>query len=241
MSIRCARVRGERLSPLCLLVVLVCLLPASACSGSEKPTYLALGDSFATGARRLQAEPGYVAALLLLPARQTKNDMRSVSEAVVGETTTSVHDRRRPARQSPGRAAIPQPGQRPHERRLRHNHRHRHQRHPRLVLAGQPCAPADRAQRPGLRLPPPTPPSTRPTQNLTAILRAVRVAAGPDVKMFVLNCFNSYSGTGKPSKRREDMLLPAAQPEDQPPSPLSPTSMRRSSTPSTPSRAKATS
>jgi len=45
-------------------------------------------------------------------------------------------------------------------------------------------------------------------QNLTAILRSLRIAAGPDVTIFVLDYFNSYSGTGKPLEEVEDIILP---------------------------------
>ena len=46
------------------------------------------------------------------------------------------------------------------------------------------------------------------SENLTAILRALRVAAGPDVRIFVLDYFNPYSGTGQPLDVAADAVLP---------------------------------
>ena len=45
--------------------------------------------------------------------------------------------------------------------------------------------------------------------NLPVILRALRVAAGQDTRILVLDYFNPYSGSGKPLDEVGDAALPA--------------------------------
>lgn len=201
MSIRLGPMKRR----LCLLAVLVCLLPASACSGSEKPTYLVMGDSFATGLGASKSNLGYVPLFYSFLHDTTKKDMTLVSEAVVGETTASA-------------IATGQLGKALAELRFRNQ-----DTDPTndvtvitldlgindvdtLVRAGQPCAPPIAPNDPGC-VSAANATVNEAGDNLTAILHAVRVAAGPDVKIFVLNCFNSYSGTGLPIEATQDMLV----------------------------------
>ncbi len=188
-----------------LLVVLVCLLPIVACSGSEKLTYLALGDSFATGLGASKADLGYVPLFYSYLRENPKQDLSLVSEAVVGETTASA-------------IATGQLGKALAELRFRNQ-----DKDPTnnvivitldlgindvnaLVPAGQPCAPPVAPNSSGCV----SAANARvdaAEQNLTAILHSLRVAAGSDVKIFVINCFNSYSGTGQPIEATLDALV----------------------------------
>jgi lysophospholipase L1-like esterase len=189
----------------CIFIALGCLLPASACSGSEKLTYLAMGDSFATGLGASKPNLSYVPLFYSFLRDKNKQDMTLVSEAIVGETTTSA-------------IATGQLGKTLAELRFRNQ-----DTDPTndvtvitldlgindidgLVLANQPCAPPIAPSNPGC-VAAANATVTAAEQNLTAILHAVRVAAGPDVNMFVLNCFNSYSGTGLPIEATQDMLV----------------------------------
>ncbi len=189
----------------CLLVVLICLLPAFACSGSEKPTYLVMGDSFANGLGASKPSLGYPSLFYSFLRDTTKTDMSLVSEAVDGETTSSA-------------IATGQLGKALAELRFRNQDSDPTNNVLVITLdlgtndidsltrAEQPCAPPVA----------PTDPAcvsaadstvTAAQENLTAILHAIRVAAGPNVKMFVFNCFDAYSGTGIPIEATQEMLV----------------------------------
>jgi lysophospholipase L1-like esterase len=187
------------------LAVLVCLLPASACSGSEKLTYLALGNSFATGSGASKASAGYVPLFYAYLRNTAKMDLSLVSEAVVGETTTTA-------------IATGQLSKALAELRFRNQ-----DKDPTnnvtiitldlgindvdaLVADGQPCAPPILPNNPGC-VAAANAKVDEAALNLTSILHDLRVAAGPDVKMFVINCFNSYSGTGQPTEATQEMLV----------------------------------
>ncbi|MGA2286417.1 MAG: SGNH/GDSL hydrolase family protein [Dehalococcoidia bacterium] len=164
-----------------------------------------MGDSFATGLGASKSNLGYVPLFYSFLHDKTKHDMTLVSEAVVGETTTSA-------------IATGQLGKALAELRFRNQ-----DKDPTndvtvitldlgindidsLVLADQPCAPPIAPSNPGC-VSAANAKVTAAEENLTAILHTVRVAAGPDVKMFALNCFNSYSGTGLPIEAMQDMLV----------------------------------
>jgi len=75
----------------CVLAVLVSLLSiATGCSGSEKPTYLALGDSFAAGVGASGQNEGYVPLLFSFLSEDRNEDLSLRNLAVSGETTTSM-------------------------------------------------------------------------------------------------------------------------------------------------------
>ena len=191
---------------LCLLVVFVCTLSASACSGSEKPTYLALGDSFGIGAGASNSGNGYVPLLFSFLEKDTKKDVSLRNLAVSGETTASM-------------IAGGQLGKALAELRFR-NQDNDHKNDVfvitidigindlnALTAAGQPCAPPIDTRSAACAAAT-TSVMNETAQNLTSILHSLRVAAGPDAKMLIVNCFNSYSGTGKPLDATEDALLP---------------------------------
>ena len=190
------------------LAVLVCLLAATAfaCSGSEKSTYLALGDSFAAGVGASGEGNGYVPLFFsfLEDSRAESLSLRDLT--VDGETTDSM-------------IAEGQLGMALAELRFRN-----HDNNPKndvfvltidiggndirdLAGEGQPCAPpasiTDAACASAV-----TRTLTATSQNLTAILRSLRVAAGPDVRILVLDYFNPYSGTGQPLEEAGDLVLP---------------------------------
>jgi lysophospholipase L1-like esterase len=195
---------------LCLraFAVLVCLLSATAfaCSGSEKPTYLALGDSYAAGVGASNKSNGYVPLFLSFLEGSKAESLSLRNLAVGGETTASM-------------IAKGQFGMALAELRFRNQ-----DNNPKndvfaltidiggndlldLAEEGQPCAPpasaADAACSSALARA-----LEAVSQNLTAILRSLRVAAGPDVRILVLDYFNPYSGTGKPLEKAGGLVLP---------------------------------
>lgn len=190
------------------LAVLVCLFPASAfaCSGSEKSTYLALGDSFAAGVGASGKSNGYVPLFFsfLEDSRAESLSLRNLT--VDGETTASMI-----AEGQLGMALA----------ELRFRNQDSNTKNDVFVLTidiggndildlaeeGQPCAPPASTTDAAC-----TSAVTRTleamSQNLAAILRSLRVAAGPDVRILVLDHFNPYSGTGKPLEKPGDLVLP---------------------------------
>jgi lysophospholipase L1-like esterase len=188
--------------------VLVCLLPiaALACSGSEKPTYLALGDSYAVGVGASSKSGGYV-PLFFSFLQDTKAESLSLRNlAVGGETTSSMI-----AEGQFGMALA----------ELRFRNQDENPKNDVFVLTidiggndirdlageGRSCAPpasiSDAACTSAV-----TRTLATVAQNLTSVLRSLRVAAGPDVKILVLDYFNPYSGTGKPLEQAGDLVLP---------------------------------
>jgi lysophospholipase L1-like esterase len=190
------------------LAVLVCLLSAAAfaCSGSEKPTYLALGDSYATGVGASSETDGYV-PLFFSFLEDSKAESFSLRNLAVDEETTASMI----AKGQFGMALA----------ELRFRNQDNNPKNDVFVLTidiggndvldlageGQPCAPPASATDAAC-----TSAVTRAleamSQNLTAILRSLRVAAGPDVRILVLDYFNPYSGTGKPLEKAGDLVLP---------------------------------
>jgi lysophospholipase L1-like esterase len=192
---------------LSLFAVLLCLVALSlGCSGSERSTYLALGDSFAVGDGASKKSEAYV-PLFLSFLEQDKNESLSLRNlAVDGETTTSM-------------IAEGQLGVALAELRFRN-----HDSDPKndvfvitidiggndvrdLAGEGRPCAPPTSITDPACTRAVTSALQTL-SENLRAILRTVRVAAGPDVRIFVLDYFNPYSGTGKPLEEAGDIVLP---------------------------------
>lgn len=192
---------------LCAIAVLVCVIaPSFACSGSEKPTYLALGDSFAAGQGASSDTESYVSLFFAFLEENGEKDLSLRNFAENGETTTSM------IAQGQFGVALAE---------LRFRNQDDNPKNDVFVLTieiggndirdlageGQPCAP-----------PAPTTNTacTRAVgealdameQNLTAVLRSIRVAAGPDVRILVLDYFNPYSGTGEPLEEAGDLVLP---------------------------------
>lgn len=206
---RCGQDAGESVVSrrFCAIAVLVCLVALTfGCSGSEKPTYLALGDSYAAGIGASSKSDGYV-PLFFSFLEENKGERFSLRNlAVSGETTTSM-------------IAEGQLGMTLAELRFRN-----HDANPKndvfvltvdiggndirdLAGEGQPCAPP--ASITGAACTTAVSDALEAmTQNLTAILRSIRVAAGPDVRILVLDYFNPYSGTGKPLEQAGDIVLP---------------------------------
>jgi len=191
----------------CALVALVCLLSiAVACSGSEKPTYLALGDSYATGVGASSEEGGYVSVFFSFLHDDRAEDLSLRNFAVNGETTSSM-------------IAEGQFGMALAELRFRNQ-----DNNPKndvflvtidiggndildLAGEGQPCAPP--ASFTGSACTAAVSEALDAvSQNLMAILHSLRVAAGPDARILVLDYFNPYSGTGQPLEEAGDMVLP---------------------------------
>jgi len=191
-----------------VFVVSICLAPlaALACSGTEKPTYLALGDSYAVGIGATSRSDGYV-PLFFSFLEQNRNESLSLRNlAVGGETTESMV-----AKGQFGVALA----------ELRFRNQDDNSKNDVLVITvdiggndildlageGQPCAPpasvTDSACTSAV-----TRTLSSLSQNLNAVMRGLRVAAGPDVKILVLDYFNPYSGTGKPLERAGDVVLP---------------------------------
>lgn len=188
------------------LAALVCLLSGSACSGTEKPTYLALGDSYATGVGASSKAAGYVPLFHSFLEGDMGENISLRNLAVSGETTTSM-------------IAEGQFGKALAELRFRN-----HDSSPKndvfvvtidiggndirdLAKEGQPCAPpagiTDAACTSAV-----SETIQETEQNLAAILHSLRVAAGPDVRILVFDYFNPYSGTGKPLEGAGDIVLP---------------------------------
>lgn len=190
------------------LVVLSCLLSiaALACGTTEKQTYLALGDSYAVGFGASSKSDGYV-PLFFTFLQESKNESLSLRNlAVGGETSSSM-------------IATGQFGMALAELRFR-NHDNSAKDNVFVITIdiggndirdlageGQPCAPpasmTDAACAAAV-----TQTLATVSENLDAILRSLRVAAGPDTKILVLDYFNPYSGTGKPLEQAGDLVLP---------------------------------
>lgn len=187
---------------------LVCLLPitALACSGSEKPTYLALGNSYAVGVGASSKSDGYVPLFFSFLEESKDADLSLRNLAVGGETTSSMI--------AEGQFGIALA-------ELRFRNQDENPRNDVFVVTidiggndirdlageGQPCAPpasiSDSACTSAV-----TRTLSTVTENLTAILHSLRVAAGPSTKILVLDYFNPYSGTGKPLEQAGDLVLP---------------------------------
>ena len=191
----------------CALVALVCLLSiAVACSGSEKPTYLALGDSYATGAGASSDDGGYVSIFFSF-LREDRDEYLSLRNfAVNGETTSSMI--------AEGQFAMALA-------ELRFRNQDTNPKNDVFLVTidiggndirnlageGQPCAPP--ASFTGSACTTAVSETLDAmSQNLMAILHSLRVAAGPDARILVLDYFNPYSGTGQPLEEAGDMVLP---------------------------------
>ena len=191
----------------CILAVVVSLpLAAVACSGSEKPTYLALGDSYAAGVGASDKDEGYVPLFFsfLGEARGEHLSLRNL--AISGETTSSM-------------IATGQFGMALAELRFRNQDQNTkndvfvvtidigYNDILRFAGSGQPCAPPTPAGAPTCAAAVDDALDAT-TQNLTSMLRSLRIAAGPSVKILILDYFNSYSGTGRPLEDVADFILP---------------------------------
>ncbi|MGD0765804.1 MAG: GDSL-type esterase/lipase family protein, partial [Dehalococcoidia bacterium] len=184
-----------------------CVLVSVACSNPERQAYLALGDSYATseGASSASAT-GYVPLFeaFLESGLGKQLSLRDLAEN--GETSATMIGKGQLARALAELEFRNQDSDPTNNvlvitldiggNDLRN-----------LMLTGQPCAPPARvADAACLTAVAQT--IDEVSQNLTAILRALRVAAGPDVRILVLDCSNPYSGTGQPLEAAEDAVLP---------------------------------
>ncbi len=192
-----------------ILGVILCLLPVAglACAASERPTYLALGDSYAVGyGASNRSKDGYV-PLVFSFLEQNKNENLSLRNlGVTGETSGSL-------------IATGQLGIALAELRFRNNDGSTKNDVfvitidvgvndiDRLAAQGGPCVPPAAVTSPTCQTDL-TDALTAFQENLMAILRSLRVAAGPDVKILVLDYPNPYSGTGQPLEKTYDAILP---------------------------------
>ena len=190
-----------------LYAVLACVIFAVACSTTQRPAYLALGDSYAVGEGASHAQStAYVPLFHSFLESDMSKKLALRDLAVDGETSASMIAKGQLAK------ALAELEFRNQDSDPKNNvliitidiggNDVRD-----LALAGRPCAP-----------PTPTTDAACTTaaaktmedvsDNLTVILRALRVAAGPDVRIFVLDYFNPYSGTSQPLDAAGEAILP---------------------------------
>jgi lysophospholipase L1-like esterase len=203
-----ARVKGDARrwwAPLCALLLLVAF--AVACATSEKQTYLALGDSYAVGEGASQeGKTAYVPLFYAFLEGDMGKQLSLRNLAGGGETSASIIADGQLAKALAELKFRNQDGNPGNDvvvitidiggNDLRD-----------LALPGQPCAPPAAITDPSC-----TTALSKTmddlSQNLDASLRALRVAAGPDTRMFVLDYFNPYSGTGEALEAAGDVGVP---------------------------------
>lgn len=195
----------KRCAPLC--AALVCVIFAVACSTTQRQAYLALGDSYAVGEGASHAEAtGYVPLFRSFLESDTGKKLSLRNLAVGGETSASMIAKGQLAKalaelEFRNQDSDPQNDVLIITIDIGGNDVRD------LALEGRPCAP-------------PTPTTSAActtaaadaiedmSENLTVILRALRVAAGPDIRIFVLDYFNPYSGTSQPLNAADEAILP---------------------------------
>jgi lysophospholipase L1-like esterase len=190
-----------------VVAVAVCVVSLLACGGTERAAYLALGDSYAYGEGASdRVELGYVPLFHEFLEEDMERELALRNLAVGGETTASM-------------IAEGQLAKALAELKFRNqddypdndvliitidiggndlNH---------LAKEGEPCAPPTPITDPACTTAI-TNALDEVSMNLPLILRALRVAAGPDVRIIVLNYFNPFSGSGKPLDEAADVGLP---------------------------------
>jgi len=192
-----------------ILVVVVSLPLLLACASAERPCYLALGDSYAYGeGASSRIKLAYVPLFHQFLERDMGKDLSLRNLAVGGETTTSMIAEGQLAK------ALAE---------LRFRNQETDDPADDVVVItidiggndligltkeGRPCAPPNGrddsacAAAFGNAV-------DEVSMNLPVILRALRVAAGQDTRILVLDYFNPYSGSGKPLDEVGDAALPA--------------------------------
>ncbi len=190
-----------------VFVVAVCLLSLMACGGTERLCYLALGDSYAYGeGASSRIKLGYVPLFHDFLEDDFREELALRNLAVGGETTASMIAGGQLAKALAELRFRNQDDDDNNDVRVITidiggndlNH---------LAGEGQPCAPPTPVDDPacavaiGKAI-------DEVSENVPVILRALRVAAGPDVRIMVLNYFNPYSGSGKPLDEAADIALP---------------------------------
>ena len=192
-----------------VLAVVVCLPSLLACASTDRPCYLALGDSYAYGeGASTRTKEAYVPLFHRFLEGDMGREVALRNLAVGSETTTSM-------------IAEGQLAKALAELRFR-NQADDNPRDDVVVITidiggndligltaeGRPCAPPKGLDDSGC--------ATavgnaidEAAKNLPVILRALRVAAGPDTRILVLDYFNPYSGSGKPLDEAGDLALPA--------------------------------
>lgn len=189
-------------------VLIIATIFFSACGNTVRPCYLALGDSYAFGEGATRPNQTSYVALFHRSLEQDRDEQISLrSFAVRGETTKSII--------AEGQLA----------KALAELHFRNQDEDTdddvfvitvqiggndllRLADDGAPCAPPAALD---------DPKCARAfsdaihevTVNLPAILRDLRVAAGDDARILVLDYFNPFSGSGKPLDETGDLALPA--------------------------------
>lgn len=195
----------KRRAPLC--AVLACVIFAVACGTTQRQAYLALGDSYAVGESASHAEAtGYVPLFRSFLESDMGKELSLRNLAVGGETSASMIAKGQLAKalaelEFRNQDSDPQNDALIITIDIGGNDVRD------LALEGRPCAP-------------PTPITDAActtavaktienvSENLTVILRALRVAAGPDIRIFLLDYFNPYSGTSQPLDAAGDAVLP---------------------------------
>jgi lysophospholipase L1-like esterase len=193
----------------CVLLGLVCLPLLLACASAERPCYLALGDSYAYGeGASSRTKLAYVPLFHQFLESDTGRELALRDLALRGETTTSMIAKGQLAK------ALAE---------LRFRNQENDDPVDDVVVItidiggndligltneGRPCAPplglddSGCAAAVGSAV-------DEVSRNLPVILRALRVAAGPETRSLVLDYFNPYSGSGKPLDEEGDLVLPA--------------------------------
>jgi lysophospholipase L1-like esterase len=192
-----------------ILVVVVCLPLLLACASPDRPCYLALGDSYAYGeGASSRVELAYVPLFHQFLERDMGKSLALRNLAVGGETTTSMIAKGQLAK------ALAE---------LRFRNQESADPSDDVVVItidiggndligltgeGRPCAPPKGLDDSGCAVAVGNA-IDEASKNLPVILRALRVAAGPETRIMVLDYFNPYSGSGKPLDEAGDLALPA--------------------------------
>jgi len=192
-----------------MLVVVVCLPLLLACGSAERPCYLALGDSYAYGeGASSRIKLSYVPLFHQFLERDMGRDLALRNLAVGGETTTSMIAKGQLAK------ALAE---------LRFRNQENDDPIDDVVVItidiggndligltseGRPCAPPKGLDDSGCAAAVGNA-IDEASKNLPVILRALRVAAGPETRILVLDYFNPYSGSGRPLDEAGDLALPA--------------------------------
>ena len=192
-----------------MLVVVVCLPLLLACGSAERPCYLALGDSYAYGeGASSRIKLSYVPLFHQFLERDMGRDLALRNLAVGGETTTSMIAKGQLAK------ALAE---------LRFRNQENDDPVDDVVVItidiggndligltseGRACAPPKGLDDSGCAAAVGNA-IDEASKNLPVILRALRVAAGPETRILALDYFNPYSGSGRPLDEAGDLALPA--------------------------------
>ncbi len=193
----------------CVLVGVVCLPLLLACASPDRPCYLALGDSYAYGeGASSRTKLAYVPLFYQFLESDIDRDLALRNLALRGETTTSMIARGQLAKALAELRFRNQENDNPADDVVVITIDIGGNDLIGLTKEGRPCAPplgiddSGCAAAVGSAI-------DEASLNLPAILRSLRVAAGPDTRIIVLDYFNPYFGSGKPLDQAGDAALPA--------------------------------